>query len=194
VSDRLLALGICRSTTLSERLATMRSTSVDHDGARCKILEATPIHRDDQGRQREGDQEGTKHRSRETERLHIQPYHSNAAQQLPEAATGQPGQHRGFDKEDRQDHPRPPATAGKHPRAEEANSHRHARCPVDDQCTDPGPPARQGSPTLRWQAETLARIGLAGRGCIGRVIRHLAEATWRAPVATCQRRVVVLHA
>jgi hypothetical protein len=32
-----------------------RSTSVEYDGAGCKILEATPIRRDDQGRQREGD-------------------------------------------------------------------------------------------------------------------------------------------
>jgi hypothetical protein len=41
---QVVSRGICRSTTLSERLATMRSMSVDHDGASCKILEATPIH------------------------------------------------------------------------------------------------------------------------------------------------------
>ena len=159
---QLSGAAICTPPHFLNVSRTRRSPSVDHNGAGCKILEATPIRRDDQGRQRERDQEGAQYRSREAERLHIQPYHGNAAQQLPEAATGQPGQHRGFDEEDRQDHPRPPATAGKHPSAEEANSHRHARCPVDDQCAHPGPPARQGSPTLRWQAETLTRIGLAG--------------------------------
>ena len=47
---------------------------------------------------------------------------------------------------------------------------------------------------LRWQAETPARIGLAGRGCIRRIICHVAEVTWRVPPATFQRRVAVLHA
>jgi hypothetical protein len=118
------------------------STAIDHDSTGCKILETAAIRGNDDRGQCERYQECAEHRSRQSERLHIQPHDGDAAQQLPEAAACQPGQYRGLNEENGQDHPRPPATAGEYARAEQADGDQHACGPIDDQRADTSTPAR----------------------------------------------------
>ena len=75
--------------------------------------------------------------------------------------------------------------AGEDTGSEEANGYRHARGPVDDQRANPRAPTRQRPTALGQQAETLAGIGFSGRGRIGGIVRHVAEATCSCQRATC---------
>jgi hypothetical protein len=157
-------------------------------------MKTPAVCRDDQGRQRETDQKRPQQGSRQTKRVAVQPYDGDSTKQLAKTAGGQPGEDRGLDEEDGQDHPCPPATASEHAGSEESNGYRHTRRPVDDQRPDPGTPACQGSATLAGQAEPLAGISFAGRGRIRCLVRHVAEATCRNAVRCPPPAAAVLHA